>query len=128
MPCHDWLAAPSIRDSFIWQDNNAIIAITIAYSLHREEDRVEVNRHRLKAMSTNADIVWPVFEGYHEKMLKIPIPINDYNHHMNGIDISSHLRDKFTCLRSKEYRNWWPLFYILVDTYVNNAYLLWKRM
>ena len=30
---------------FIWQDNNAVIAITTAYSLHYEEDWVEVNCH-----------------------------------------------------------------------------------
>jgi hypothetical protein len=97
---------------FIWQDNNAVITITKAYSLRREEDRVLVNRHRPKATSTNADIVWPVFEGYHEKMLKIPVPINDYNHHMNSVDISSYLRDKFTCLRHRESRNWRPILYL----------------
>ena len=112
---------------FVWQDNNAVISITTAYSLHREEDRVTVNRHRPKATSTNADITRPIFGGFHEKMLDIPTPINDYNHHMNGVDISSHLRVQFTCLRPHEQRNWRPLFYILVDTCVNDAYLLWKQ-
>ena len=26
---------------FLWQDNNSILAITIAYSLHRQEDCIE---------------------------------------------------------------------------------------
>ena len=76
---------------FVWQDNNAVIAITTAYSLHQEEDQVTINRHQLKATSTNTDITQPIFEGFHEKILDIPIPINDYNHHMNGVNISSHL-------------------------------------
>ena len=76
---------------FIWQDNNAIIAITIAYSLHREEDRVTINRYWPKAISINTDITWPIFRGFHEKILDIPILINDYNYHINEVDISSYL-------------------------------------
>ena len=76
---------------FVWQDNNAIITITTAYSLHREKDQVTVNRYWLKATSTNANITQSIFGGFHEKMLDISIPINDYNHHINGVDISSHL-------------------------------------
>ena len=112
---------------FVWQDNNAIIGITTAFSLHREDDRVAINRHQPKATSTNADITWPVFGGFYEKILEIPKVIDDYNHHMNGVDISSHLRHQFTCLQSREQRNWRPIFYVLLDTCINDAYLLWKR-
>ena len=77
---------------FIWQDNNAIIAITTAYSLHREEDRVTINRHQLKATSINANITRPIFRGFHEKILDIPTLINDYNHHINKVNISSYLQ------------------------------------
>ena len=46
---------------------------------------------------------------------------------MNGVDISSHLRHQFTCLQSRKQRNWRPIFYVLLDTCINDAYLLWKR-
>ena len=39
---------------FLWQDNNSILAITIAYSLHRQEDRIERQRKRPKIILTNS--------------------------------------------------------------------------
>ena len=79
---------------FLWQDNNAVIAITTAHSLHRPEDRTETLRHRPKPTSANAAITWPVFEGHATKWLRIPEAIDDYNHGMNGVDTASQLRGR----------------------------------
>src|ERR1700750_389309 len=39
---------------FLWQDNNSVLAITTAHSLHRPEDRIQRERKRPKLSSTNA--------------------------------------------------------------------------
>ena len=111
---------------FLWQDNNAVIAITTAHSLHRQEDQVEVLRRRPKATSSNAAITWPVFEGQSTKWLRIPSAINDYNHGMNGVDTASQLRTGFSCHKPHEVKWWRPLFYWLLDICANNSYLLWR--
>jgi hypothetical protein len=96
---------------FLWQDNNAVLAITTAHSLHRQEDRVEVHRRRPKASSSNAVITWLVFEGESRKWLRIPEAIDDYNHGMNGVDIASQIRGGFTCHKLYEVKWWRPIFY-----------------
>ena len=82
---------------FVWQDNNAVLAITSAHSVHRgNDDTVLRLRRRPKATSTNAAMSRPVFEGQSTKELRIPKAIDDYNHGMNGIDTASQLRGGFT--------------------------------
>ena len=39
---------------FLWQDNNSVLAITIAHSLHQSEDRVWREHKRPSSTSTNA--------------------------------------------------------------------------
>ena len=39
---------------FLWQDNNSILAVTTAHSLHRSEDRVRREYKRLSSTLTNA--------------------------------------------------------------------------
>ena len=111
---------------FLWQDNNAVIVITTAHSIHWPEDKEEVLRHRPKPTSTNAAITRPIFEGQSTKYLDIPKPINDYNHGMGGVDEASHLRVNFSCHKPYEKRWWRPILYWLLDICINNAYLLWK--
>jgi hypothetical protein len=83
--------------SFAWQDNNTVLGLTTAYSLHRNEDRVVVNRRRPKPTSTNARIVLPVFGNDAVKALPIPVAINDYNHRMGFVDLANQLRATYSC-------------------------------
>src|SRR5947199_9913828 len=70
---------------FMWQDNNAVLGVTTAHSLHRpEEDTIIRDRKRPKLTSTNARITRPIFGDLLRKQLLIPLFIDDYNHHMNG--------------------------------------------
>ena len=39
---------------FLWQDNNSVLAITTAHSLHQSEDRVRRERKRPSGTLTNA--------------------------------------------------------------------------
>jgi hypothetical protein len=75
---------------FVWQDNNAVLGVTTAYSLHRsKEDTIIRNRKRPKLISTNARITRPIFGDLARKDLAIPKVIDDYNHHMNSVDLAN---------------------------------------
>jgi Transposase IS4 len=111
---------------FIWQDNKPVCALSTAHSLHHSEDRVQCTRRCPKITSENARILQPVFQGLLFKNLFIPKAINDYNHHIKGVDQADQLRASFTCHRKQNYRTWWPLFYFLIDVAYVNVYLLWK--
>ena len=52
---------------FLWQDNNSVLAISTAHSLHRQEDRVSRHRKRPKLTSTNAGQAYSCFEGQSKK-------------------------------------------------------------
>lgn len=111
---------------FIWQDNKPVAAISTAHSLHRAEDRVQCICRCPKLTSENQCILHSVFQGLPFKDLYIPKAIDDYNHHMKGVDQTDQLRASFTYHWKQNYWTWTPLFYFLVDTVCINAYLLWK--
>jgi len=58
-------------------------------------------------------------------MLPIPEFIDDYNYHMGGVDIADQLRSYY-CTQQRSCRNWYPLFYWLLDTTLVNAYRIQK--
>jgi Transposase IS4 len=111
---------------FIWQDNKPVVAMSTTHSLHCSEDRIQRTRRCPRISSENARILNPVFQGQPWKVLFIPKAINDYNHHMKGVDQADALRAYFTCHRRENYRTWWPLYYFLLEIACVNAYLLWK--
>jgi Transposase IS4 len=108
---------------FLWQDNNAVLGITTAYSL---KETIERLRKRPSLTSINARTVRPVFGEEHSKLLSIPLAIDGYNHYMNGVDTHNHLRKNLTVHRPYETRNWRPLWYYILDTCSVNSYLIWK--
>jgi Transposase IS4 len=111
---------------FIWQDNKTVGAISTAHSLYRSEDKIQRKRRCPKITSENRRILQPVFNGQPFKELFIPRAINDYNHHMKGVDQANQLRASFTCHRKQNYRTWWPLISFFIDIAGVNSYLLWK--
>ena len=62
-----------------------------------------------------------IFGNQSRKMLPIPEFIDDYNYHMGGVDIADQLRSYY-CTQQRSCRNWYPLFYWLLDTTLVNAY------
>ncbi len=56
----------------------------------------------------------------HTRLLPIPGAINDYNHHMGGVDIADQLRAGFST-QQRGVKPWRPLFYWLLDTAIINA-------
>ena len=108
---------------FLWQDNNAVLGITTAYCLHQVVQRW---RKRPGDTSTNARIVRPVFGDDVRKLLWIPKVIDEYNHHMNGVDHANQLRSNMTVNRRLEYRIWHPLWHFLIDIAAVNAFICWR--
>jgi Transposase IS4 len=95
---------------FVWQDNNAVLGLTTAYSLHRsEEDTIIRNRKRPKPTSINARITRPIFGDLPRKELPIPRVIDDYNHHMNDVDLANQFRAWMTTSRPGICKAWQPL-------------------
>jgi Transposase IS4 len=89
---------------FIWQDNKPVIAISTAHSLHRAEDRIQRTRQCPRITSKNQRILNPVFKGLPFKDLFIPRAINDYNHHMKGVDQADALQANFICHQPYNHR------------------------
>ena len=110
----------------LWQDNNSVLAVTTAHSLHRQEDRVKRQRKRPKITSTNAAQAYSCLEGQSKKWLRVPIPIDDYNHGMNGVDMASQIRGGFSVHQPLEVKWWRSILYCILDICANNAYLIWK--
>ena len=68
-----------------------------------------------------------VFGDHTEMELPIPRVIDDYNHHMNGVDRANQLRAWMHCGRPFQRRWWRPIWYWLLDTCACNSYLMWKK-
>jgi hypothetical protein len=120
------LHAPTLVS--VWQDSNKVGYCT---TIHDGTEWVVRNRKRPKGTSTSATITKQPFymfsppsgcrEPYeHTRLLPIPGAINDYNHHMGGVDIADQLRVKFST-QQRGVKPWRPLFYWLLDTTIINA-------
>jgi hypothetical protein len=108
-----------------WQDNNIVLALSTIHTVHTANDFVARQRKRPAKTSTSARIVRIVFGDCPTKELLIPIFIDDYNHNMGGVDIANQLRESYETHKMTN-RNWWPLFYWLIDATVINSYRLYQ--
>ena len=102
----------------VWQDNNLVLALS---TVHYPTNIIERLRKRSKKTSTNAGIVSKIFGGDVTKKLPIPTFIDDYNHHMNGMDVANQMRASYTTHIVTE-RNWLPILYWLLDAAIVNAF------
>ncbi|KAG9072049.1 hypothetical protein KI688_006271 [Linnemannia hyalina] len=75
--------------------------------------------------SANAKSVRDAYKGHSRALLPIPKIVDDYNHHMNGLDIADQLRSYYST-QLRTYRAWAPIFFWLLDTTIINAYLINK--
>ena len=76
-----------------WQDNNIVLALSNIHTVDKAEDFWETVRKRPAKTSTNGRIVRRVFGDDHKKKLQIPCFIDDYNHHMGGVDLANQFRE-----------------------------------
>ena len=99
------------------------MALNNIYIIDRIEDFREKVRRRLIKTSINRRIIRQIFTDKLIKSLSIPCFIDDYNQHMGGIDLANQFRESYETHRPT-FRNWWPLFYWLIDVACVNAYRL----
>jgi hypothetical protein len=64
-----------------------------------------------------------VFSDSSTKELRIPCFIDDYNQYIGGVDLANQFRESYETYQITQ-RNWWPLFYWLIDVVYVNVYRL----
>src|SRR6185312_3997359 len=111
----------------LWMDNGPVTMLTTIHEITGNENRVERVRRRPRETSTNATKVRAVFGTASKKALPIPCIIDNYNHHMGGVDIADQLRGYYA-VQLPVRRTWMPLFFWLLDTSIVNSYLIFKKM
>lgn len=90
-------------------------------TLHTSTDLTEQLWKRLAKISINGSLVQQIFGEEIQKKLSIPVFIDDYNHHMNGVDLVNQFCAFYEVHRI-DYRNWLSLLYFFIDAAVVNAY------
>ena len=108
----------------IWMDNGPVTFLTTIHGIG-EDWQVTKNRKRPRKTILNAGHVEGLFRESGQRVLEIPHLVNDYNHHMGGVDTADQLRSyNSTQLRAR--RTWMPLFFWLLDITLVNSFILAK--
>lgn len=103
-----------------WQDNNFVLGLS---TIHLINDYVMSMRSRPPATLTNATTARKVFGGLVQMELEIPCFINNYNYHMNSVDLANQFRQVYNT-QQIAYQIQIPLFYQVLDQAAINAYKL----
>ncbi|PWW75376.1 hypothetical protein C7212DRAFT_46744, partial [Tuber magnatum] len=105
----------------LWQDNNTVLFLTMIHDLWQLSYS---KRKKPEKTSTNASAARRPFSSYeHEKLLPIPMLVNDYNKYMGGVDIADQLPSNYPCHPTSR-RNWLPLWFWILDTTITNMYII----
>lgn len=76
----------------VWMDNAPVTMLSTIHKINTDDDFIERIRRCPRNTSTNAANVRAIFNGNPRAALKIPKLIDDYNHNMNGVDLSNQFR------------------------------------
>lgn len=101
------------------------MALSNIHTVNKTEDFREKVRKRPAKTSTNRRIVQSIFSDLLTKELQIPCFIDDCNQYIGGVDLANQYRKAYETHRPT-FRNWWPLFYWLIDVACINAYRLYQ--
>ena len=104
-----------------WEDNNIVRLLT---TVHYWNEYTLSERRKPRTTSTNAALARKVFGNQERKTLPIPKVVNDYNHHMNSVDLADQRRAGYTT-HIRACRNWLCLFYFLLDISLVNSHILY---
>ena len=114
----------------LWMDNAPVSMMTTIHQLKGRGSKVRKERRRPGLKSSNAAGIKKskIFdEGEWRSLLNIPRCIDDYNHHMGGVDIADQYRSYYdTQLISQ--RTWFPIFFWLVDTALINSFIMYSDL
>ncbi|OWT42333.1 transposase IS4 domain-containing protein [Pochonia chlamydosporia 170] len=116
---------------FAFKDNALVLAMSTRFT--GWEPSIWRLRRQPGKTSTSAKTARVPFEGEPTKMLQIPRLIDEYNHHMNGVDNGDQLRADFESPRriqrgGHQYQSYFsPLFNNRPDVAVTNSFLLQRE-
>src|SRR5262249_10838945 len=106
--------------ALVWIDNATVTMLTTVHELIGPGWKIERERRRAKINQTNKARVQETWGDSYKKKVAIPKVIDDYNHHMGGVDIADQRREYYNTQITAR-RNWLPLFFWLLDTAVVNS-------
>lgn len=109
---------------FGFKDNAFVLALSTAYT--GLEAPIVKTRHQPSKTSTCAKTARVPFAGQAVKELEIPIFIDTYNNHMNGVDIGDQLRaNSYNTGRRTRRGGWQALCHLfLLEVAIINSFLL----
>ena len=106
-----------------WEDNNIVRLLS---TIHPGNEYTLSQRRKPRTTSTNANFTRQVFGDQNSKVLPIPKIVDDYNHHMNSVDLADQRRAAYTT-HVRACRNWLSLFYFLLDISLVNSHILFTH-
>jgi len=108
----------------LWQDKTLVRFLTTYHTCTPEPENFTSRlRRRPRITNANRQLVEAGWGGDFTRELRLPQLSVDYNDYMGRVDIADQRRSYYyTQLRTC--RNWFPLFFWLLDTAVINCYLL----
>lgn len=71
--------------------NNSVVKMVSTVHTGLEGEDIEANRRRPRLNPTNKNNFENVWGKEHRRKINIPLVINNYNHWMNGVDVSDQL-------------------------------------
>jgi len=104
---------------FAWRDGKAVVLFLS--TVWDGKSTIQKKRKRPAHGTKKEQAPWdtgPI------KELPIPTVIDDYNHHMNAVDLADQARATYN-RHIREKRTWKPLFNFLLRTALSNAVKLW---
>ncbi|KZL67546.1 transposable element-derived protein [Colletotrichum tofieldiae] len=116
--------APASRavNQFTWKDNALVLFLTTVF---RDGEEVIRSRRRPAGDSAAKRAAREVFGPEVRKDLPVPKPINEYNHHMNGVDTSDQMRSYYQYGRPIRQGGWQSIAWnFLLEVVIVNSYLL----
>ena len=105
---------------FRWMDNNVV---RILSTIHPWNETALTTRRKPPTTSSNATMVRRAFGDQERMPCYIPSVIDDYNHHINGVDLADQRRATYTT-HQRARRNWLAFLYFFLDMSIINAHLL----
>ena len=111
---------------FGFKDNAFVLLLSTAFDGWEPKDE-KIWRQPAKT-STSARTAREPFQGQPTKQLEIPHAVNEYNHHMNGVDIGDQLRSQYTPYWRMRRGGQQALLYLfLFGVIATNCHLLQSR-
>lgn len=108
----------------VWQDKTLVRFLTTAHEATPEPENFTYrNRRRPHITDANRDLIEQGWGPDPVRCLPLPRFSVDYNDFMGGVDIADQRRSYYTT-QLRVCRNWFPIFFWLLDTAIINSYLI----